>query len=51
MASIRAALAAEGIRALTNALDTMNTDFGHRGEVIIGASSASAASSTDLVTG
>ena len=41
---------AEGIRALTTALDTMNTDFGHRGEVIIGASSASAASSTEIVT-
>ncbi|MCB9154272.1 MAG: hypothetical protein H6649_09495, partial [Caldilineae bacterium] len=41
---------AESIRALITALDTMNTDFGHRGEAIIGASSASAADSTELVT-
>lgn len=41
---------AESIRALTTALDSMNTDFGHRGEVIIGASSASAAGSTEIVS-
>lgn len=40
---------AEGIRALITALDTMNTDFGHRGEAIIGASAAGAADSTDVV--
>lgn len=39
----------EGIRALTTSLDSMNTDFGHRGEAIIGASSASAAGA-DLAT-
>lgn len=40
---------AEGIRALTTALDGMNTDFGHRGEVIIGAGVSGASDTTEIV--
>ena len=38
----------ESIRALTTALDNLNTHFGHRGEVII--CEPPAAGSTEIVT-